>query len=50
MSQILSVIAQTRWEDVPAIPTGLEWMTVASVIVPAVLLIVLIYLGSRHSV
>lgn len=31
-------------------PTGLEWMVVASVVVPAVLLAVLIYLGSKTTV
>lgn len=31
-------------------PTGLEWMTVASVLVPMVLLAVLIYLGRRNTV
>jgi hypothetical protein len=30
--------------------TGLEWMTIASVVVPAVLLVVLIYLGSKSTV
>ena len=28
-------------------PTGLEWLPIASVLVPAVLLIVLIYLARR---
>ncbi len=31
-------------------PTGLEWMVVASVVVPALLLVVLIYLGTRRTV
>lgn len=30
--------------------TGLEWMVVASFLVPAVLLAVLLYLGARHTV
>lgn len=30
--------------------TGLEWMPVASILVPAVLLIVLVWLGSRNTV
>lgn len=29
---------------------GLEWMPVASIVVPAVLLLVLLYLGSRNTV
>ncbi|MGI9174384.1 MAG: hypothetical protein ACR2GR_03570 [Rhodothermales bacterium] len=31
-------------------PTGNEWMVVASVVIPAVLVIVLVYLGSRNTV
>ena len=31
-------------------PTGLEWMVMASIIVPAVLLTVLIYLGRKSAV
>lgn len=50
MSQLLPILAQNNWQDVPAIPTGLEWMTVASVVVPAVLIAVLIYMGSRNTV
>lgn len=34
----------------PSVSTGLEWMTVASVVVPAILLVVLIYLGSKKTV
>lgn len=30
--------------------TGLEWMTIASVLVPAVLVAVLVYLGSQDTV
>ena len=30
--------------------TGLEWMVIASVLLPAVLLLVLIYLGSKQTV
>jgi hypothetical protein len=30
--------------------TGLEWMTVAAVVLPAVLLVVLVYVGSRDTV
>lgn len=30
--------------------TGLEWMPIASFVVPAVLLVVLIWLGQRHTV
>ena len=30
--------------------TGLEWMPIASVLVPAVLLVVVIWLGSRNTV
>lgn len=30
--------------------TGLEWMTVAAVVLPAVLLVVLVYVGSQNTV
>lgn len=30
--------------------TGNEWMIIASVVIPAVLVVVLIYLGSRNTV
>lgn len=30
--------------------TGLEWLTIASVLVPAVLLVFLVYLGSQRTV
>lgn len=30
--------------------TGLEWMPIASVVVPAVLLVVIVYLGSSRRV
>lgn len=35
--------------DVPH-GVGLEWMPIASIVFPAVLLLVLIYLGSRNTV
>ncbi len=35
---------------VPSIPTGLEWMPVLSFLVPAVLLIVLVYIGRKTTV
>ncbi|MFB6273244.1 MAG: hypothetical protein ABEL51_10160 [Salinibacter sp.] len=30
--------------------TGLEWLTVGSILVPAVLLVVLVYLGAEETV
>jgi hypothetical protein len=30
--------------------TGLEWMTIASIVIPALLLIVLMYVGSKQTV
>ncbi|MEP0548342.1 MAG: hypothetical protein ABJF88_15505 [Rhodothermales bacterium] len=44
MNLLLSQLA-----DVPH-GIGLEWMPIASILVPAVLLLVLIYLGSRNTV
>jgi hypothetical protein len=37
-------------QGISSAPTGLEWMVMASIIVPAVLLIVLIYLGRKSAV
>lgn len=34
----------------PSRATGLEWMPIASIIVPAVLLAVLVYMGSKNTV
>lgn len=47
---LLALQAQRTSEALPSSPTGLEWMPIASVIVPAVLLVALIYLGSRRRV
>lgn len=33
-----------------ALGTGLEWMTIAAVVVPAVLCVVLVYLGSKSTI
>ncbi len=29
--------------------TGLEWMTIASVLIPAILIFVLVYLGDKYA-
>lgn len=44
MKLLLSQLA-----DVPH-GVGLEWMPIASILVPAVLILALIYLGSRNTV
>lgn len=41
---------QQTVQTYPSEATGLEWMVVASVVVPAVLLAVLIYLGGKSAV
>lgn len=36
--------------QIPSIPTGLEWMPIASLVVPALLLIALVYVGRKTTV
>ncbi len=51
MSLLLSVLTLLAAAPADVSPgTGLEWMTVASVLVPTVLIIVLVYLGSKRTV
>ncbi len=45
---LLALLPQGAHAD--SMATGLEWMPIASVIVPAVLLAVLVYLGGRSTV
>jgi hypothetical protein len=46
---LLALLPQAA-ESYPSMSTGLEWMPIASVIVPAVLLAVLIYMGTKNTV
>ncbi len=46
----LLLLLQTTGDTYPSMPTGLEWMVIASVLVPAVLLVVLVYLGGKNAV
>lgn len=46
----LLLLLQTADGTYPSMPTGLEWMVIASVLVPAVLLVVLAYLGGKNTV
>lgn len=34
----------------PSLSTGLEWMPLASFVLPALLLVLILWLGSRHTV
>lgn len=45
---LLGVLLQAR--PLESMPTGLEWMVWASVLVPAFLLVVLIYIGNKNTV
>ena len=47
---LLALLPQAATADPPSMATGLEWMPIASVIVPAVLLAVLVYLGGKSTV
>ncbi len=44
---LLLTVQQGVAPSVNPAPTGLEWMIVASVVAPAVLLVVLVYLGGK---
>lgn len=46
---LLALLPQAA-ESYPSMSTGLEWMPIASVIVPAILLAVLVYLGGKNTV
>jgi len=50
VTSFLALLPQAADTAYPSMPTGLEWMPIASVIVPAVLLAVLVYLGGRNTV
>lgn len=52
MALFWTLLLQSPREEfiVGAPPLGIEWLTIASVIVPAVLLAVIIYLGSEKAV
>lgn len=43
-------MAQAAGRTYPSMPTGLEWMAIASILVPAVLLVVLVYLNGKKTV
>jgi hypothetical protein len=47
---ILAALLQSSSSSLPSAPTGLEWMPIASIVVPAVLLVVLVWLGQRRRV
>lgn len=47
---LLAGALQRAGNAIESAPTGLEWMTIASVVVPALLLVVILYLGSRRTV
>ena len=50
LSMLIAALPQAASAQAESMPTGLEWMVIASVVVPAVLLAVLIYLGQRRTV
>ena len=47
---LTTFLQQSSSPSLPTSPTGLEWMPVASIIVPAVLLLVLVWWGQRSRV
>lgn len=47
---VLTLLPQSADGSYSSMATGLEWMPIASVIVPAVLLAVLVYLGGKNTV
>ena len=50
MSLHLLMLPLLQAAAAPSQATNLEWMTIASVVLPAILLLVLVYLGSRQTV
>jgi hypothetical protein len=48
MATALLATLTTQSETATSIPLGLEWMPIASILVPAVLLVAIIYVGSRN--
>lgn len=48
MSTVLLTTLAAQTNEATSIPLGLEWMPIASVIVPAVLLVAIIYAGHRN--
>ena len=46
----LMILLQRSSQELPSQSTGLEWMPIASVVVPAILLVVLVWLGQRRRV
>lgn len=50
LTMLFLLLLQTTGGTYPSMPTGLEWMVIASVLVPAVLLVVLVYLGGKNTV
>ena len=45
-----AALSVAQSSSLPSSPTGLEWMPIASVVVPAVLLVLLVWLGQRRRV
>jgi hypothetical protein len=45
----MDLLLSAQVADVPY-GVGLEWLVIASLVVPALLLVVIIYLGSRNTV
>jgi len=50
LSAMSTLLLAAQSESVTSIPLGLEWMPIASIIVPAVLLAIIIYMGSSQAV
>lgn len=45
----MNLLLISQLTDVPH-GVGLEWMPIASIVIPALLLVAIIYLGSRNTV
>lgn len=50
MTLLFNVVAASAAASQGGHATGLEWMVIASLLVPAVLIVVLLYLGARNTV
>lgn len=44
------LLADSPRQTIESMPLGLEWMPIASILIPAVLLAIIVYIGSEKAV
>ena len=50
MALFWMLLADSPRQAIESAPLGIEWMPIASVLVPAILLAVIVYMGSKEAV